>query len=68
MLYNVCCQISMEMFTTASTLLFLIQFVKKKRNNTLPIFKKNQNINNAPISNLMTDLESLYNFVSEFIF
>ena len=30
--------ISVEMFTTASTLFFLIQFVKKTRNNTLPIF------------------------------
>ena len=24
-------------------------------------------INNAPISNLMTDLESLYNFLSEYM-
>ena len=30
--------ISVEMFTTASTLFFLIEFVKKTRNNTVLIF------------------------------
>ena len=30
--------ISVEMFTTASTIFYLIQFVKKTRNNTLLIF------------------------------
>ena len=85
------------MFTTASTLFFLIQFVKKQEialsqfficfskplDLSLIRFKKKikiytpdkiqgqskgsevNSINNAPISNLMTDLESLYNFLSE---
>ena len=90
--------ISVEMFTTASTLFFLIQFVKKKQEIALSQFficfskplylsliiflkkikiynpdkiqgqskgSKVNPINNAPISNLMTNLESLYNFLSE---
>ena len=82
------------MFTTASTLFFLIQFVKKQEIalsqfflvNLRPFIDKNlkkikiytpdkiqgqskgskvNHINNASISNLMTDLESLNNFLSE---
>ena len=56
--------INVKMFTATSTIFFEIQFVKK----TNCEGQKVNPINNAPISNLMTDLESLYTFLSEYMF
>ena len=54
--------------------LSLIRFKKKIKIYTLDKIQGQSKgskvipINNAPISNLMTDLESLYNFLSEYMF
>ena len=51
--------------------LSLTKFKKKSKYTLWTKFKvkaKVNPINNAPVSNLMTDLESLYNFLSEYMF